>query len=770
MGARDNAHQAKDGRASAPLRPRLSIQWHITTNCNNKCYHCYMYDEATYESERTGTLNLCDLIRVLDSFESFEDRWQATIDHFSITGGDPLLRDDWLDFLVELKRRGKHFSMMGNPETLTQENVTYLAELGVRSFQMSLDGLEPTHDRFRSKGSFHRTVEKLELLAQHGIHSNIMFTLFPSNADELIPLMRYVAEHTCASSFSFDVGCFVGNASELSRGLTAQELRDIFSKYVVEKKRLQAKGSSLQVYEKSNLLKVTRFELGEYYPVTSPTMPDICGCLIGWTGVSVLSDGTVLPCRRMPLRVGKMPEQSFEEIFLGSELLKKFRRSEYFQECGHCDFYKMCRGCPASVYSLTGDPFAKNPLCFRDSVERQTEAAAKTLPGPPLTTSFEEEFQLITGRFSSTILSRLQEYVDDQDVRTTFLDLAYSLAERCHFLADPDGYLQNAGRHLGDDEKVFLMHYFSRTVDRDSTPRDFGDEVTATMFNRMLNDSSSDRGLEKRLQDVLDDNLLILMRVLRNMLQIGIELQRTNEVASALIDIGLLPTNPLIQAVVHKTVGSCTEKAWVGTATTAYSLLLLSHFENYSAELAKGIEWLYACQNEDGGMGRFQGDWSRIPTSWLALRALLCCGVVENERIRRVIRWIEGEWFKDMRRGALTYKCSGVLLANIFYAGIFSDNFINTSLNWLMRDQCKDGGWSAKDGAPVGSVPSYTAMALQALASYRNRQGVEYSIGRGLAWMLDNRVDGLWKEHPFEEPVIKFSLALEALNRGFGEY
>jgi radical SAM protein with 4Fe4S-binding SPASM domain len=446
-----------------------------------------MYDEVTYEEERKNTLNLDGLFRILDSFEAFEKKWSAAIDHFHITGGDPLLREDWKEFLAELKRRGKRFSLMGNPETLTDENVTYIAELGVISFQMSLDGLESTHDTFRSKGSFRRTIEKLELLERHGIQTNIMFTLFPTNADELIPLIRYVANNTRASSFCFDVGCFVGNATELEKNFVAEELKTIFSDYIAEKKRLQEEDHPILMREKSRLLKLIRFENREFYPTSSTAMPDISGCAIGWGGVAILSDGTVLPCRRLPLKLGKMPEQSFEEIFLGSEIMKKFRRSEYFEECGQCDFYKVCRGCPAYVYSLTRDPFAKNPLCFRNLVPRKTKEAAKTLPGPSLSTDYKEEFRLVSKHFFAN-LSRLEQYVMNKTLRHIFIDLAYSPTERREFLADPNRYLETAHACLDDDQKVFLMHYFSQIPDEDNIPKGFGDRLTVTMFDHMLDE------------------------------------------------------------------------------------------------------------------------------------------------------------------------------------------------------------------------------------------------------------------------------------------
>ena len=82
-----------------PPNLNLSIQWHITTACGHRCDHCYMYDPLTWPAERNETLSLGDLFRLLDSFCEFEQKWDVNIGHFAVTGGDPLLRKDWKEFV-----------------------------------------------------------------------------------------------------------------------------------------------------------------------------------------------------------------------------------------------------------------------------------------------------------------------------------------------------------------------------------------------------------------------------------------------------------------------------------------------------------------------------------------------------------------------------------------------------------------------------------------------------------------------------------------------
>ena len=88
----------------------LSIQWHVTTRCGNRCRHCYMYDGARYETEKQREMDLAGLLRILDSIAAFGEKWEAKVLPFAVSGGDPLLHPDWAAFMGELKLRGKVLS------------------------------------------------------------------------------------------------------------------------------------------------------------------------------------------------------------------------------------------------------------------------------------------------------------------------------------------------------------------------------------------------------------------------------------------------------------------------------------------------------------------------------------------------------------------------------------------------------------------------------------------------------------------------------------
>lgn len=417
-----------------------------------------MYDERTFKDEKQNTLSDSDLRKVLDSILDFERKWNCRINGFAISGGDPLLRENWFEFLSGLKNLKKTIVVMGNPETLTTGNLKLLQEIGIVKFQLSLDGLEETHDKFRSKGSFNRTVEAIKNLEELGITTQIMFTLYPENKNELFSLIDFLAKETPLSLFVFDIGTSSGNANSLSKDFEAAEIKKILEKYVVKKKHLADANLKLKAREKSHLFELLHYEQHKDNVKHNPSYPVARGCLAGWNSISILSDGTVLSCRRLPIAIGKMPEQSFEEIFLGSDLLKKFRRRSYFEDCSACSLYQYCRGCPAYVYGATGGIFGKHPLCFKDTVNPDKNISPR-FPEPGIDTSFEEEFKFIRSAFHFDEKYFFNKLRHDAAFRSLFLKIIDNRKRLKEFLEGNATYIKNNEISLSDYDILLLKNY-----------------------------------------------------------------------------------------------------------------------------------------------------------------------------------------------------------------------------------------------------------------------------------------------------------------------
>jgi radical SAM protein with 4Fe4S-binding SPASM domain len=88
------------------------------------------------------------------------------------------------------------------------------------------------------------------------------------------------------------------------------------------------------------------------------------GCL-GGTGFCFISHtGQVQPCGYLELDCGHIKKTPFPEIWRSSKHFLEFRNPlDYEGKCGPCEYHKVCGGCRARAYSLTGDHLAEEPLC-----------------------------------------------------------------------------------------------------------------------------------------------------------------------------------------------------------------------------------------------------------------------------------------------------------------------------------------------------------------------------------------------------------------------
>ena len=89
-------------------------------------------------------------------------------------------------------------------------------------------------------------------------------------------------------------------------------------------------------------------------------------CSIGLDGLCILPDATVLPCRRLPIPIGNLKNDSLLKIWHTSDLLWEIAdKCNLKGKCNSCEYINRCSGCRAMAYACTGDYLAEDPQCFK---------------------------------------------------------------------------------------------------------------------------------------------------------------------------------------------------------------------------------------------------------------------------------------------------------------------------------------------------------------------------------------------------------------------
>lgn len=341
----------------------FTLQWHLTARCQQNCLHCYLTEEETYPRELKDEMSLAKCLEVMDDFSSFAE-FMRVDPRISFTGGDPMLRKDIFSLISEAKHRGFYVGILGNPHKICSTVAERLRIAGVTSYQLSLDGLEKTHDFIRQRGSFARTIAAINDLKKVGIKVGIMMTLSHDNVNDLLPLMDLVGQ-LGVDSFAFARISATGEGERYKAiPFLPLEYREILLSAERKIKELKAAGVTTRYNKKCHLWKLLDFERGL---VTLPEEKDVIfgGCTMGVTGLIILADGTVMACRRFPSIVGKVPEMKLFDVFIHSEKMNEFRDYSKLEKCSGCELVQICRGCPAVAYGQYGRWGAPDPQCWK---------------------------------------------------------------------------------------------------------------------------------------------------------------------------------------------------------------------------------------------------------------------------------------------------------------------------------------------------------------------------------------------------------------------
>jgi len=354
------------------IRQQCLLHWEITNKCNLACKFCYRGRDIP---PRDLPYDAC--LKILDSFIGFLQN-NNFIGSIIFSGGDPLLRDDFLDILrmaSAFLEKGiiNRISISGNPDRIDKNVAGELKSSGICIYQFSIDGLEKTHDWFRKNGSFRETLSAIRCLNKAGIRTSVKFTLSRLNLPELAGTMKLLINEGVVR-FSFTQLVPVGDGKNLRHEvLTPSEFRQALIDviYFLDSLPPQYTGLKIALISNEPLYGLLFHELGrwaEYERIMAlPQNLTACGKGLAF---SVLPDGEVRARRFIPVKAGRVPEQSFDEIYRSSELVKLLedenytRKRKQYPKCRNCIIVERCGYMVADSYHETSDPCSPNPKCW----------------------------------------------------------------------------------------------------------------------------------------------------------------------------------------------------------------------------------------------------------------------------------------------------------------------------------------------------------------------------------------------------------------------
>jgi len=177
----------------------FSFDLEVTARCNNNCRHCYINLPAGDPEARHKELSLAEIGDIADQTIALGALWCL------ITGGEPLLREDFPGIYLMLKKKGLLVSVFTNACLISAEHVTLFKQYPPRDIEVTVYGAsKETYEAVtRKPGSYTAFRRGLDLLLDGGIKVRLKAMILRSNVDELPAIAAFCREHT-VDYFRFD--------------------------------------------------------------------------------------------------------------------------------------------------------------------------------------------------------------------------------------------------------------------------------------------------------------------------------------------------------------------------------------------------------------------------------------------------------------------------------------------------------------------------------------------------------------------------------------
>lgn len=337
------------------------MAWEITSACNLRCVHCRSSSEVF---SPVGKFTLEKAKNLIDDIASFASPVVV------ISGGEPLTRPDVFDIAKYGTDAGLKMAMATNGVLVTDEICEKIKSSGIRIVSMSLDGPNAeVHDDFRGgiAGAFEGVERAAALFNKHGIKFIINSSFTKRNQPYIMETFRKAKELGAHAWYMFLI-VPTGRGEEIFKELVSkedyEEILEWHYKMEREEDEILVRPTCAPQYyriwhEKSK-------EEGKDTERRSLTFSTGGGkgCIAGQTICFINSEGDVLPCSYFPEPAGNVFDKSLKEIWDTSPLfedLRDFRR--YEGKCGVCKYLKVCGGCRARAYAVTGSYLSEEPFC-----------------------------------------------------------------------------------------------------------------------------------------------------------------------------------------------------------------------------------------------------------------------------------------------------------------------------------------------------------------------------------------------------------------------
>lgn len=345
----DSTFAAHCARRHIPLRGTFEL----TPRCNFHCKMCYIHmTPAEIKARKRREMSTAEWIRVAEA--AIEN---GTL-NLMITGGEPLLREDFADIYREINQMGFIIGLNTNASLLDERYYRLFSKYPPTTVSMTLYGADrETYAKITGNGGhFDKVLRGLEYLKDIPANLDVKATFIKENYHELDRIRELANRYTKTFAINYMVfkpipGVF--SEAEFCR-LSAKECLDIDIRnrqyyYEIRKKNNEAH-PAVNAEDQSD--KEHHREEEHHRDYGLDIYPEVLTCLATKAAYWMSWDGRMLPCATFDELYTEPLKEGFKAAW--DRLPTLFRDIKHPQECIACENFKHCPNCPAYFFAETG--------------------------------------------------------------------------------------------------------------------------------------------------------------------------------------------------------------------------------------------------------------------------------------------------------------------------------------------------------------------------------------------------------------------------------
>lgn len=344
-------------------RVPLSFDLEITARCNLNCRHCYINLPAGHREAKEQELTAAEILDIAAQAVDMGAMWCL------ITGGEPLLRKDFAEIYMGLKRLGLLVSVFTNATLINREYIELFTKYPPRDIEITVYGVtRRTWEAVtRQPGSFENFMSGLDSLMADGVPIRLKAMAIQSNLHEQQAIADFCRRNT-KDYFRFDPQLHLRFDRDPLRNeeIRAERLspEQLVTLEKTDPKRMQA------LHKKCDTLINDKF--------AHLHCNHLFHCGAGNAGFSVSYDGRFRLCPSLwaegttfDLRAGSLAQAWHD--FVPQVRDMRSHNTRFLQTCRRCPLVNLCLWCPAHADLETGQMDGETPY-FCQVAQKRAES------------------------------------------------------------------------------------------------------------------------------------------------------------------------------------------------------------------------------------------------------------------------------------------------------------------------------------------------------------------------------------------------------------